>query len=81
MMRGKDIVRVAVLLVSAAGLYAYGAYLQLTYATEPPYLYFWLGVIIEFAGRLFGGLAFLYCLLRLFVFLTARFVQPQYRRS
>lgn len=79
-MRGKDIVRIAIMAVCALGMFFYGAYLQETYVTQTPYLYFWLGVAVEFTSKAIGIVAVLYSLLRVCIAVTGRFAQPQYRR-
>ena len=79
-MRGKDIVRIAIMAVCALGMFFYGAYLQETYATQTHYLYFWLGVAVEFTSKAIGIVAVLYSLLRVCIAVTGRFAQPQYRR-
>lgn len=64
-MRLKDIVRITVLACTSLGLYYGGSELQLSYAEEPPYMYFWVGVILEFVSRVCAALLVLYIILRL----------------
>lgn len=64
-MRAKDIVRISLLGCAALGCYFLGGQLQVAYSENPPYMYFWMGVVLEFVAHILAAVTLLYSLLRL----------------